>query len=159
MAVLDYKQAAQPTELETDRVFVFLQEEDTGLCLAQRRKKDGTWGLTGGQVDAGESPREAALRECDEEIGYVPSNIEEIFAFPVTTEEGERKLCRIFKATVSNRESLKFTPCPKEVSGLLWALHNNWPTPPHRKMPRLIKSIEQFINPNRCTYTALTFAE
>jgi ADP-ribose pyrophosphatase len=36
------------------------------------------WELPAGSVDAGESPDEAARRECEEEIGLVPDRIERI---------------------------------------------------------------------------------
>jgi len=32
----------------------------------------GKWALPGGGIEAGETPEEAAIRECTEEIGYVP---------------------------------------------------------------------------------------
>ena len=32
----------------------------------------GYWGLVGGTVDHGESPRDAAIREADEELGITP---------------------------------------------------------------------------------------
>lgn len=39
---------------------------------AQLRTHKGQWALPGGRLDSGEGPREAALRECAEEIGIRP---------------------------------------------------------------------------------------
>lgn len=51
-----------------------LTAEDTGRVLLMLRSLDSsspaTWDTPGGQIDEGETPREAALRELDEETGY-----------------------------------------------------------------------------------------
>lgn len=59
-------------------------------CLAIRRsrnefltihhalKKEHLWRFPGGKLDAGETPRAAAIRECREEIGILPLNLVEI---------------------------------------------------------------------------------
>ena len=39
------------------------------------------WELPAGSVDDGESPEAAAARECEEEIGQVPANVERLGAF------------------------------------------------------------------------------
>lgn len=39
------------------------------------------WEFPAGRVDAGESPEDAARRECEEEIAQVPSRIERLGAF------------------------------------------------------------------------------
>jgi len=47
---------------------------DTGRALFALRsahvKEPGTWGLWGGKIEAGETPRKAAVRELREETGY-----------------------------------------------------------------------------------------
>lgn len=43
--------------------------------------KRDLWELPAGSVDAGESPEAAAARECEEEIGRIPSNIERLGSF------------------------------------------------------------------------------
>lgn len=35
----------------------------------------GMWGFPGGGIDKGETPKQAAVRECQEEIGVVPVNL------------------------------------------------------------------------------------
>lgn len=42
----------------------------------------GTWGIPGGAIRTGESPRMAALREAEEEIGHIP-------CFRITATEAE----------------------------------------------------------------------
>lgn len=60
----------------------YCEFEDKILLLKRHPKKpEGyTWGLPGGKIDEGETPREAAVREVSEEIGlHIPQNeLEEI---------------------------------------------------------------------------------
>lgn len=42
------------------------------LLRAQNLNEPGTWGLPGGHIEPGETAPQAAVRECAEEIGYVP---------------------------------------------------------------------------------------
>mmetsp|Transcript_1839 Transcript_1839/g.5194 ORF Transcript_1839/g.5194 Transcript_1839/m.5194 type:complete len:303 (-) Transcript_1839:356-1264(-) len=52
-------------------------DESTGLVFAARRVDDskGTWQMPQGGIDAGEEPREAALRELEEETGIRPGSV------------------------------------------------------------------------------------
>lgn len=43
--------------------------DDAGSILLERRSDNGMWGLPGGAIEAGESVRQAALREVQEETG------------------------------------------------------------------------------------------
>lgn len=38
------------------------------------------WGFPGGGIDKGETPKQAAVRECQEEIGISPKNLEKVGA-------------------------------------------------------------------------------
>lgn len=40
-----------------------------GLILLGKRKDSGAWGLAGGSIEEGETPKEAAIRELREEFG------------------------------------------------------------------------------------------
>ncbi|MDY0028800.1 MAG: NUDIX hydrolase [Pseudobdellovibrionaceae bacterium] len=138
--IQSFASAVRVAEPETDRVFTFIVDKRTGLCLAQLRSDDGTWSLTGGLVDPGETPQEALLRECFEEIGFIPSDIKEIYGSVVKNDRGEDKYCRIFLATIEDAKTLTFSPCPIEVTELRWVPHTDWPEPPHPEMLKLLKN-------------------
>ncbi|MEV4342880.1 NUDIX domain-containing protein [Actinoplanes sp. NPDC049596] len=45
-------------------------QDEHGRVLLMRRNGEGTWGLPGGGVEAGETWEQAARRECREETGW-----------------------------------------------------------------------------------------
>jgi 8-oxo-dGTP diphosphatase len=45
-------------------------QDEQGRVLLMRRNGEGTWGLPGGGVEAGETWEQAARRECREETGW-----------------------------------------------------------------------------------------
>jgi hypothetical protein len=51
--------------------FLVLRRSQTGLL-------PGVWDLPGGRIEQGETPSQAAFRECDEEIGYIPHIVRQI---------------------------------------------------------------------------------
>jgi 8-oxo-dGTP pyrophosphatase MutT (NUDIX family) len=53
---------------EPTRVAFTIITAPTGRCLMLRRVDDGSWSFPGGVIEPGESPEEAAVRECGEEI-------------------------------------------------------------------------------------------
>lgn len=59
---------------------------DKVLCVTNRRY--GGWGLPGGRVEEGESPKHALIRELQEELGVVvyPGYLSLIFRVPGTVE-------------------------------------------------------------------------
>ena len=70
-----------------------------GRVLAVSRKDDpNAWGLPGGKVDPGETPREAAERECQEETGLatIKLDLEPILDF----KEDDGYRCLTFRAVV-----------------------------------------------------------
>lgn len=48
-----------------------LRDEAGRVLLVKPTYRPG-WGLPGGVIEMGESPREACLRECSEELGFTP---------------------------------------------------------------------------------------
>lgn len=46
-----------------------------GKVLLLKRSDSGQWAFPGGKIEEGETSEEAALRECEEEIGLRPDNI------------------------------------------------------------------------------------
>jgi ADP-ribose pyrophosphatase len=67
------------------RSVVLVPVRDNGdvVMIRQYRHAVGRdlWELPAGNVDDGESPEAAAARECEEEIGEVPSRVERLGAF------------------------------------------------------------------------------
>ena len=58
---------------------------ETGMVVLVRQYRHAAarwaWELPGGSLEAGEDVREAAIRECHEEIGLIPSRLEPLGAF------------------------------------------------------------------------------
>ena len=50
------------------------------VCLVSRKHDHSDFGLIGGKVDEGESPTQAAIRECKEETGIKITNLRVVFA-------------------------------------------------------------------------------
>lgn len=51
---------------------------DMGQVLLIHRTDDGTWGLPGGGVEPGETWSQAAIRECQEETGWLVRIVEQV---------------------------------------------------------------------------------
>ena len=68
---------------------------DAGHVLLQRRAEDGRWGLPGGQLEPGEAPAQAVVREVYEETGLLvrPERLLGIFGgnqnFRITYSNGD----------------------------------------------------------------------
>lgn len=58
--------------MERDAAGVLLYNVDKVL-LIEHKKYSGKYGIPGGKLERGESPLQAALRECREETGLVPT--------------------------------------------------------------------------------------
>ena len=54
-------------------VFLF---DDRGRVLLEQRSDDGGWCVPGGSMELGETPEEAAVRECMEETGLIPKDLQ-----------------------------------------------------------------------------------
>lgn len=52
-----------------DKVLLQLRDQDHNIPFP------GHWGFFGGSIDDGEQPRESALRELDEELGFHPDEL------------------------------------------------------------------------------------
>ena len=75
------------TEMTTVRhrpsvVLIPIREDGQIVMIRQYRHALGRvlWELPAGNVDAGEMPEAAAVRECEEELGLVPADVERVGA-------------------------------------------------------------------------------
>jgi ADP-ribose pyrophosphatase len=61
-------------------VLIPMQEDGQVILIRQYRASIDReiWEIPAGSVDEGESPEQAAARECEEEIGFVPDHVERI---------------------------------------------------------------------------------
>ncbi len=84
--------------------------------LVIHRPKYGDWTLPKGKLDAGESFEEAAVREVEEETGFVCELGEEIASTTYTDHKGREKLVRYWEMTVVGGT---FTP-NDEVDEIRW---------------------------------------
>ena len=58
---------------------LFLLKDDTILLAMKKRGfGEGRWNGVGGKIEAGESIEQAAIRECQEEIGVTPGALERV---------------------------------------------------------------------------------
>lgn len=67
-----------------DNAHVILVHENKFLVQhrdGNARVNPNKWGFFGGGMDPGESPKQAALRECEEELNYRPENITFLTSF------------------------------------------------------------------------------
>ena len=87
--------------------------------------KRGMWTLPGGGIDADETPKEAFLREADEEVDMLSSYIsspQEAYSLkgPVTTSEGVRRIAHwfIYRANLMIPSSELTIPADSEITAL-----------------------------------------
>ena len=64
-------------------VIIPIQDDGQVVMIRQYRHalKRTIWELPAGNIDEGEAPEAAAARECEEEIGQVPTRVERIGSF------------------------------------------------------------------------------
>ena len=63
----------RPLQMVACGVFLF---DERGRVLLEQRTDDGTWCVPGGSMELGETPEEAARRECLEETGLLVKDLQ-----------------------------------------------------------------------------------
>jgi 8-oxo-dGTP diphosphatase len=113
-------------------VAIALIDSDGRVLIAQRpegKKMAGLWEFPGGKVDPGETPENALIRECAEELGIdIRASCLAPVAFASHTYDDFHLLmplyvCRVWKGMVSSREN----------QALKWvrpSKMNDYPMPP-----------------------------
>lgn len=81
--------------------------EDHKVLLVQQRKASayGLWGLPGGHIEPGETPKEAVLREIQEELGLPLQQCTPLGVFREQVEEGTLEL-HTFTGAISGEISI-----------------------------------------------------
>jgi len=90
-------------------------------------KHPGSWGLAGGRVEAGETLMTAIVRECQEELGFMPDYVRMIPLEKFTTADLAFEYHTFFSIVDS-----EFQPCLNhEHTGYAWIDSGTWPRPMH----------------------------
>jgi len=55
-----------------------IKDDQILLAMKKRGFGEGRWNGVGGKIEAGESVEQAAIRECQEEIGVTPKHLERV---------------------------------------------------------------------------------
>ena len=101
------------------RRYLYLMRDDA--------KHPGSWGLPGGRVESGETLHDAMVRECKEELGFVPDFLRLIPIEKFTTVDN--KFC--YHTFFCNIEK-EFVPhLNHEHLGYAWIDQGTWPRPMH----------------------------
>jgi len=104
--------------IETNR-YLFLLRNDP--------KHPGSWGLPGGKVDRGESLLRALVRECVEELGFMP-DYQRLIPLEKFTSYDRNFAYHTFWCSVQQ----EFIPVlNSEHNGYAWLNSGSWPRPMH----------------------------
>lgn len=111
----------RPNEVSAGGVVVRTLASGHQACLVN----DGHyWGLPKGNVDRGETPEQAALREIEEEIGIPAQRLRVIATLPaseyVYRRGGRLIFKRVYHFLVQAPARARLTPQPEEIAEAVW---------------------------------------
>ena len=113
---------APPATPPKHLIVYFVPVDAGGRCLLLGdHRKSGLWLPPGGHVEDGEDPREAVLREADEELGIVAEPVDGPFFLTVTPTNGASSHLDVdlwFVLQVPRGAPL--TPDPREFKSVRW---------------------------------------
>jgi 8-oxo-dGTP pyrophosphatase MutT (NUDIX family) len=105
------------------------------FLLRTQKKFKGSWGLVGGGIEAGETVRDALVRETQEEIEFDIAN-QKIIPLEQFTSDDHRFTYHTFLIIVDN----EFVPILNhEHKGYCWVHLNDYPRPLHPGVWRTFK--------------------
>jgi 8-oxo-dGTP pyrophosphatase MutT (NUDIX family) len=111
-------------------VGIWFYSVTTGRYLYLMRndsKHPGSWGLPGGRIEPGETLRDAMLRECREELGFVPDFVRLVPIEKFTSADGKFAY-NTFYCSIDS----EFVPILNhEHLGYAWIDSGTWPKPLH----------------------------
>lgn len=108
---------------------IFLAKSTGRIGIAHRSRlveQPGTYGTVGGAIDPRENPKEAAIREVKEELGYQKKPSDNLILLYVF-KSGKFKYSN-FLYVVEKEFAPKFN---WENQGFVWVKFGNWPSPLH----------------------------
>jgi len=104
--------------------------KDGKTLLAKRKKKtlgDGHWGSSGGHVEIGETPAQAAIREAKEELGIEVGNLQFLICIDEQWLDGKQYIDIIFLADIISGEPKNMEP--EKIEAVGWFPVNDLPEP------------------------------
>jgi 8-oxo-dGTP diphosphatase len=110
-------------EFVDEAVLVFMKQKDTLLLIEKKRGLGaGKYNAPGGRIDPGETPYQAAVRECQEEVFMTPKNLSYVTSLQFIFRDGYS-----IKGYVFLTEEFSGTPGESDEAKPFWCSQNELP--------------------------------